>query len=123
MDVEAGDGRRVVDVEGDADAAAAAGVGDLRCRHVVAAAAAAMSPAAGPPLPPRPVGLLPTRRRQRHPAQSTREKSVREIRGRERRRERERRLDRLICGARVGSTLIQQPRRTEPGSKPPRDIL
>jgi hypothetical protein len=48
---------------------------------------------------------------------------VREIRGRERRGERERRLDRLICGVRVGSTLIQQPRRTEPGSKPPRDIL
>uniref|UniRef100_A0A0E0BL07 Uncharacterized protein n=1 Tax=Oryza glumipatula TaxID=40148 RepID=A0A0E0BL07_9ORYZ len=61
------------------------------CSRVVSAAAAT-SPAAGPPLPPRPVGLLHTRRPAAPASPEPREKSEREKR--ERRGERKRRLTR-----------------------------
>lgn len=31
-------------------------------------------------------------------------------------------MDSLTCGAHVGLTLIQPPRQTKPGTKPPRDL-
>nr|ABA93824.2 hypothetical protein LOC_Os11g30510 [Oryza sativa Japonica Group] len=91
----------------------------LVCEHGEEAAAAALLP-----LPPPPPSSLPVGRRRR-PARSPREKkSEREKRkGEKRGKKEEADLDRLICGAYVGPTLTQQPRRIKPRSKPLRDLL
>uniref|UniRef100_A0A0E0NXD5 Uncharacterized protein n=1 Tax=Oryza rufipogon TaxID=4529 RepID=A0A0E0NXD5_ORYRU len=85
------------------------------------------------PKPARPAGADDLRRRTSSPASPRRssphpsaggiglpralERREREEEGRE-----ETDLDRLTCGAHVGPTLTQPPRRLKPESKPPKDL-
>jgi hypothetical protein len=69
---------------------AAAAAALLPCSRVVSVITAAISPAAGPPLPPRTIGLFPTCRPAAPACPEPPERRARERRGRERRGERNR---------------------------------